>query len=200
MIIDFTKLFAVAKATMPPRVEHIYLHWTGGWHEPNNTDLKDYHLLIKGDGSLVLACENFGQTLDHTFGRNSNSIAISLCCGVLGVCGPEGLMINSQAPYTGRQIENMAKSIAVISQASGLTIDIEHVLTHAEAADNLDGWMIDYSGFSGGANGQPLGMYGPCHTCERWDLYKLTDYDGAIRNGGDVIRGKANWYREQGGI
>jgi Fe2+ transport system protein FeoA len=94
--------------------------------------------------------------------------------------------------------ESMAKAVAVLLPALGHDITIDTVLTHAEAADNIDGWMVDYSQLKGGRNGQPYGMYGPLHTCERWDLWKLKDYDGAIRNGGDVLRGKANWYKENG--
>ncbi len=67
------------------------------------------------------------------------------------------------------------------------------MLTHAEAADNLDGLL-------------PVGdEYGPQTTCERWDLQYLgtdespewtIDYDDP-RTGGNVLRGKAIWYRQQ---
>lgn len=64
-------------------------------------------------------------------------------------------------------------------------------MTHAEAADNIDGLL-------------PAGdEYGPTADCERWDLQFLgtkespawtTDYDDPS-TGGNVIRGKANYYK-----
>ena len=86
----------------------------------------------------------------------------------------------------------MSQVIAAVCNGLWLTIDKEHVLTHGEAADNEDGdWCHD--------------EYGPKSTCERWDLeYLGTDEsprfnpwaeDGS--RGGDVLRGKANFYRNK---
>jgi hypothetical protein len=56
-----------------------------------------------------------------------------------------------------------------------IPLDGAHVMTHAEAA-NLDD-------------------YGPDTTWERWDLWFLKDGDEP-GSGGDMIRGKAAWYRD----
>lgn len=98
-------------------------------------------------------------------------------------------------PPTAAQIEAMAQVVAVLAKALWLTIDRDRVLTHAEAADNVDGLL-------------PVGdEYGPQTTCERWDLQYLgtdespqwtTDYDDPW-TGGNIIRGKAIWYRQQMG-
>ncbi len=69
----------------------------------------------------------------------------------------------------------------VLSDALDLTIDLPHVMTHGEAADNLDGYYAT----------EP---YGPDSTCERWDLAILKNGD-EWKSGGDILRGKANWYR-----
>ena len=71
-----------------------------------------------------------------------------------------------------------------MADALDLTIDLQRVMTHAEAADNKDGlWCHD--------------PYGPDSTVERWDL--LVVHEGEERwSGGDVLRGNANWYRAQG--
>ena len=63
-------------------------------------------------------------------------------------------------------------------------------MTHGEAADNEDGEELHED-------------YGPKSTCERWDLeylgccgsetYNPYATDGS--RGGDILRGKANWYR-----
>jgi len=84
----------------------------------------------------------------------------------------------------------MAQAVCAICDGLWLTIDKAHVMTHGEAADNEDGI-------------EPHEAYGPKTTCERWDLeYLGTDESPAFSpwatdgsRGGDVLRGKANWYR-----
>ena len=97
-------------------------------------------------------------------------------------------------PPTPQQIEAIAQATCAVADGLWLTIDREHIMTHGEAADNADGLDIDYPG----------GPYGPQNTCERWDLQYLgtdesgvytTDYDDPA-TGGNVLRGKANWYRQ----
>ncbi|CQR71458.1 hypothetical protein [Sporomusa ovata] len=67
--------------------------------------------------------------------------------------------------------------MAVLCEALDLTIDIDHVKTHAEVAD--------------------LDDYGPATTCECWDLWFLpgTEKD----EGGNLIRGKACFYLQNDG-
>lgn len=52
-------------------------------------------------------------------------------------------------------------------------------MTHAEAAD-LDGYGPSMAGTP---------------AFERWDLWKLKDYDGVWRSGGAVLRGKGLYYQ-----
>ena len=163
----------------------LYLHWSAG-HYDNIFD--DYHINIGRDGELYVTGD-FDEVKDHTWHRNSGSIGISLCCCAYATSrdlGPE-------AP-TEAQIEAMSQVITVLSNALDLTINIERVLTHGEAADNADGYE--------GAYGEE-DCYGPQHDCERWDLQFLgteespafvEDYDDPS-TGGNILRGKANWYR-----
>ena len=98
-------------------------------------------------------------------------------------------------PPTTEQIEAMAKVIVAVCDGLWLTIDKDHVMTHGEAADNEDGIY-------------PHEYYGPRTTCERWDLELLGApesntfspwaTDGS--RGGDVLRGKALWYKNEGGL
>ena len=86
----------------------------------------------------------------------------------------------------------MAQAIAAIADGLWLTIDKTYVLTHSEAADNEDGMVCHED-------------YGPKNGCERWDFeYLGTDESPRFRplatdgsRGGDVLRGKANWYRNE---
>jgi hypothetical protein len=84
------------------------------------------------------------------------------------------------------QINAAAQVICVLADALDLTIDIDRVMTHAEAADNEDGLNTHED-------------YGPNSTCERWDLWVLRNGEepGA---GGNQLRGNANWYRAYGNL
>ena len=166
----------------------IYLHWSSGHY---TTVFNDYHINITGDGTLYCTGD-FDEIKNGTWRRNSGAINISLCCAYLGTSndlGPE--------PPTSIQIEQMARVIAVLCDALDLTIDMKRVMTHGEAADNMD----DYTGAYPDSE-----VYGPVYgNCERWDLQYLgTDespkflksYDDP-RTGGNVLRGKANFYRNR---
>lgn len=165
----------------------VYLHWTAGRY---GQMYDDYHINIDQDGSLWVSTEDFSETLPHTWHRNSGSVGVTLCC-----CYGADTEDLGECPPTSAQIEAMAQVVAVLAKALWLTIDRDRIMTHAEAADNIDGLL-------------PAGdEYGPTTTCERWDLQYLStpespewtiDYDDP-RTGGNVLRGKAIWYRQQMG-
>lgn len=165
----------------------IYLHWTAGRYAQ---DYDDYHVCIHGDGTIVATTDDFSDVLAHTWHRNAGSVGITLDCAY-------GSTSNDLGPYppTAKQIEAMAQCITVVADALDLTIDRDRVMTHAEAADNIDGLLPEGD------------EYGPLNGCERWDLQYLgtsespewtVDYDDP-RTGGNIIRGKAIWYRQQMG-
>jgi len=166
------------------RTPKIYLHWTAGHYDQ---PFDDYHVNILGDGRILLPDTDLSIYRSHAYMRNSGSIGVTLCCAYnadTNDLGPE--------PPTAKQIEVMAQAITAIADSLWLTISKKYVLTHGEAADNEDGmWCHD--------------QYGPKTTCERWDLeYLGTDESPKCRpfaadgtRGGDVLRGKANWYRDQ---
>ena len=163
----------------------IYLHWTAGRY---GQMYDDYHLNIDQDGSIWASTDDFSETLAHTWHRNTASIGITLCCGYGATTEDLG-----DYPPTVAQIDSVAQVIAVLAPALWLTIDSKRVLTHAEAADNIDGLLPEGD------------EYGPNNGCERWDLQFLgtdespewtTDYSDP-RTGGNVIRGKANFYKNK---
>lgn len=180
-----------ARAESMGREPKIYLHWTAGRY---SQFWDDYHVQIDEDGKLYMPPDVTldDDSLPATYFRNTGSVAITLLCCVGATSEDLGEM-----PPTKAQIESMAKAIVAIADGLWLTIDREHVLTHGEAADNADGLDIEYPG----------GPYGPQNTVERWDLQYLgtdesgeytTDYDDPA-TGGNVLRGKANWYRNKWG-
>ena len=175
-----------ARAKSMGREPKIYLHWTAGRY---SQFWDDYHVQIDEDGKLYIPPDVTldDDSLPATYRRNTGSVAITLLCCVGATSEDLGEM-----PPTEAQIESMAQAIVAIADGLWLTIDKDHVLTHGECADNEDGIY-------------PHEEYGPKSTCERWDLeYLQTDEspkfnpwaeDGS--RGGDVLRGKANWYRNK---
>lgn len=166
------------------REPKIYLHWTAGHYYQK---FGDYHVNIDKDGRIFVSTDDLSEVLAHTWRRNSGSVGITLDCCAGATSDDLG-----NEPPTAKQIESMAQCIQVVADALWLTIDMNHVMTHGEAADNADGLNTHED-------------YGPQSTVERWDLQFLgtdespeytTDYDDPS-TGGNVLRGKALWYKNQ---
>lgn len=168
------------------REPKIYLHWTAGRY---SQFWDDYHVQIDEDGKLYMPPDVTldDDSLPATYRRNTGSVAITLLCCVGATTEDLGEM-----PPTEAQIESMAQAIVAISDGLWLTIDKNHVLTHGECADNEDDIYACED-------------YGPKTTCERWDLEFLQTDESPKFNpwaedgsrGGDVLRGKANYYRNE---
>lgn len=161
------------------RAVKLYCHWTAGRY----FQLFDrYHILITGDGGVYVSTDNFAEVKAATFMRNTGSVAISLCCA------HEAKNANDLGDYppTDAQMNALAQVICVLADALDLTIDLERVMTHAEAAHNSDGLNTheDYGPYSGDPD-------------TRWDLFVVKEGDDEW-SGGNIIRGNANWYRGQG--
>ena len=155
----------------------LYLHWTGGNYDQT---FDDYHVNITGDGRVWVSTDNLAEVKSATYMRNTGSVAITLCCALDAV---DEYRLGAYPP-TEAQLNAIAQVVCVLADALDLTIDLQRVMTHAEAADNKDGlWCHD--------------PYGPDSTVERWDLLVLRE--GSPRwSGGDELRGNANFYRAQG--
>jgi len=172
-----------AAAARYGRETKVYLHWSAG-HYGQFWD--DYHVQIDKDGSIyVIGDGELDDVLAATYMRNRGSVSIS----ILGCCGATSATLGDEAP-TAAQIEGMAQAGAAICNGLWLTIDKQRVMTHGEAADNEDGLNTH-------------APYGPRHGCERWDIEYLETQESPRYNpwaedgtrGGDVLRGKMNWYR-----
>ena len=171
-------IFKLAEAARPKlrqgaksagREVMLYLHWSAGHYDQL---FPEYHINIDGEGTVYTSTDDFSQVKSHTWCRNSGAIGISLACCYGGTTEDLG-----QEPPTFIQIEAMAQVIAVLAAALELPLERSRIMTHAECADE-DG-------------------YGPATTCERWDLWFLKNGD-TPGTGGDILRGKAIWYQQQG--
>jgi hypothetical protein len=163
----------------------LYLHWSAGHY---GQLFEDYHINIDQDGSIRISIDNLAAIKPHTYMRNTGAIGIALACcdeATTNDLGPE--------PPTTAQIESMSQVIAVLCETLDLTCDIYRVMTHAEAADNLDGYNPGYTDYTG----YPNNTYGPVSNCQRWDLWILKTGD-VPGSGGNTLRGKAIWYQQQG--
>lgn len=154
-------------------LDKIYLHWTA----TNYTLSAAYHICIAKDGSIHIM-HPLDVTLAATWKRNTGSVAIALACAYDAVAYSKTNVDMGSAPPTKYQVEAMAQVVCALSDALEIDITPETVMTHAEAAD-LDNYGI-YS----------------MDPDLRWDLLLLPDYDGEMKPGGEVIRGKAMWYRD----
>ena len=166
------------------RETKIYLHWTAGHY---GQFFADYHVQIDADGTLyVIGDGALDVLLAATYRRNSGSVSVA----VLGACGATTEHLGAEPP-TAAQIEAMAMAVTALADGLWLTIDKARILTHGEAADNEDGVHVH-------------APYGPRTTCERWDLEYLGTAESPAfhpwaedgTRGGDVLRGKAEWYRQ----
>ena len=166
------------------RETKVYLHWTAGHY---GQFWSDYHIQIDKDGAIyVIGDGELDDVLAATWWRNSGSVSIA----ILGCFDATTESLGDEPP-TPAQIDGMAQATAALCNGLWLTIDKQRVLTHGEAADNEDGIC-------------PHDPYGPKNGCGRWDLEYLGTDESPIYNpwaedgtrGGDVLRGKANWYRQ----
>ena len=165
------------------RETKLYLHWTAGHY---GQFFADYHVQVDADGGIYVIGDGvLDDVLAATYRRNSGSVSIAL----LGCVDATTDDLGGEPP-TAAQIEAMAMAAAALADGLWLTIDKERVLTHGEAADNEDGVRAH-------------APYGPRTTCERWVLEYLGTAESPVfdpwaedgTRGGDVIRGKAQWYR-----
>jgi len=156
-----------AAAQSADRDAKIYLHWSAGHY---GQFYADYHLNIDADGSIYATSDDLSEVKAHTWRRNTGSIGIAMACCAGATSNDLG-----DEPPTEMQIECLAQMITVLCSCMEIPLDGAHVMTHAEAA-NLDD-------------------YGPDTTWERWDLWFLKNGDEP-GSGGDIIRGKAAWYRD----
>ena len=180
-------IWSIAKAN--GHEPKIYLHWTAVKY---GTTFPDYHINITGDGKIYVSTTNFAETKSHTWRRNSGSLGIALCCAY----GAGSADLGSYPP-TAKQIEVMAQVINAVASAWWLTIDKDHVLTHGEAANNEDGGIGTHNPYAwwndSYQDGDTRGDLEYLGTAES-PAYNPWSTNGS--RGGDVLRGKANWYKQ----
>ena len=178
------------EANRQGREPKIYLHWTAGKYD---TVFSEYHINITGDGKIHVTTDNLAVIKNHTWRRNAGSVGIALCC-----CYGGGSDTLGKFPPTAKQIECIAQVIDRIATALWLTIDKCRVMTHGEAANNEDGGVGTHEPYAwwndSYQDGDTRGDLEYLGTTES-PKYNPWSTDGS--RGGDVLRGKANWYKNK---
>jgi hypothetical protein len=160
-------------------INAVYLHWTAGRY---GQYFDDYHINIDYDGKIYMPDEDLTIKRAHTWKRNSNAVGIAVC-GMYGAKINNGWNIEpGDYDVTDKQIEVMSIIVAMFIKYGG--VDISDVLTHCEAA-----YFDGYGPYSGDED-------------TRVDLWFLRDsaFNNQPRHGGEVLRGKANWYLQNANI
>ena len=156
-------------------IRRIFLHWTGGRYGHNEDA---YHICIDWDGTVYVNCKSFLSFKAHTLNHNTGALDVAYendhlartDCAVIDY---------GEEPPTRKQIEAMAKIVALLCHELCLPLAEDTVMTHCEMAF-VDGY---------GPGGSDPDM--------RWDLWFLPEPNtlgGALYPGGLLLRAKAQYY------
>lgn len=127
-------------------MKRIILHWTAGGHKANKVDLRHYHFVVEGDGTVVngnqpieanarIHSPRDGSTYAaHTGGLNTGSIGIALA-GMRGA--KERPFAAGPSPITQAQVEALCALAARLSVECGIPVTRETILSHAEVEPTL---------------------------------------------------------------
>jgi len=155
----------------------IFLHWTAGGYQFKQPG--HYHSVVQGDGTVARLHDYNDRSVSHTYKRNGTGVGLSIAA-MGGNPDPWSM------PPKPIQITNMAKEIANIAKSwkwKPSDINLQNVMTHAEAASLKDG-------SAGHDNYGPKGWGG---TGERWDLWQLKKGE-PNGSGGNKLRAMARGF------
>jgi hypothetical protein len=122
-------------------MRRIILHWSAGRHNASATDIKHYHYIVEGDGTVVAGNHPVSANEStatpyaaHTRGANTGAIGVSFAA----MHGAKERPFNAgKYPITQRQVDSMVQLVARLSIKYKIPIDREHVLSHAEVQPTL---------------------------------------------------------------
>ena len=165
----------LAKDVRGSYVNKVFAHWSAG-HYGQMWD--EYHICIDGDGGIFITCSALTELKYHTWHRNTGAIGVSMMCAADAEANNGSDCNLGDEPPTKERIEALAQVTAALAKGLDIEINKDNFMTHCEAAQKDD---------YGPGSGDPE---------TRWDLWYLPDYcgDGSMVDGGDLWRGKANYY------
>ena len=117
----------------------VVLHWTAGTHRASALDRAHYHVLVEGDGRVVLGNHRIDANAkpvrlaraNHTRNLNTGSIGVSLCCmhGAIERPFRPGVF-----PLTSVQWQVAAEVVADLCERYGIPVTPRTVIAHGEVA------------------------------------------------------------------
>lgn len=117
----------------PTGLTRVHWHWTGGGHAPSATDLRAYHCVISGDGSIRWPVEPTAAR-SHTLNANGGAIGIAVCA----MAGAnERPFDRGRAPITPAQVSALARETARMCRAYDIPVSRWSTLSHAEVQPTL---------------------------------------------------------------
>lgn len=151
----------------------ITVHWTAGIYTPNNHERNCYHFLVDNKGNVFKGTH----TPEDNINCKDGNYAAHTGGGNTGNIGVAMCaMRDSRFPITRKQLEATCKLVAQLSKKYGIPINSKSIITHAEF---------------GKANPHTT-SYG------KIDINKLPCVAVyGIKECGDWIRIKVNWYRSK---
>lgn len=123
-------------------MNRVIIHWTGGGHKANATDMKAYHKLTQGDGTYVDGKHEIednvvtsdGDYAAHTRNLNTDSIGTAMC-GMKDAT--EYPWDPGPSPITEIQFRAHARMVAGLCRDYSIPVTRTTVLTHAEVEPTL---------------------------------------------------------------
>jgi N-acetyl-anhydromuramyl-L-alanine amidase AmpD len=115
----------------------VVLHWTAGTHKASALDKAHYHVLIEGDGAVVLGNHPIDANAkparniraNHTRNLNTGSIGVSLCCMLNAVERP---FRAGAFPMTLAQWQIAAEVVADLCEQYKISVTPRSVIAHGE--------------------------------------------------------------------
>lgn len=127
-------------------MKRVILHWSAGAHKASPLDMRHYHVIIEGDGNVVmgdLLPEANRSTADghyaaHTRGANTGAIGVA----VAAMAGAKERPFEpGRFPITSAQYLALVETVADLCDTYGIPVTRETVLTHAEVQPTLGIWQ-----------------------------------------------------------
>ena len=124
-------------------MQRVICHWSEGHYTANSTDLKHYHLLIQGDGSVIGGDHPISDNVStadgdyaaHTKGTNTGSIGVAICAMV--GCQEEPFRASNE-PMKKSQWDTMVKVVAELCKFYNIPVTPKTVLGHGEVQKTLN--------------------------------------------------------------
>lgn len=124
------------------KMSRAILHWSGGAYRASDLDREHYHLIIEGDGTVVLGehsiADNVSTTDDdyaaHTRGCNTGSIGVSMACMAGATEAP---FRAGSFPLKELQWNRAAEVVAQLANFYRIPVTPKNILSHAEVQPNL---------------------------------------------------------------